>query len=259
MRRTAAGLRYGVAAGTAVALLALAPAPLSAQQSADGVVIDGNDIGGVVSGPHGLEAGVWVIAETRELPTRFARMVVTDDRGRYVLPDLPMANYRVWVRGYGLVDSPKVRATPGRILNLTAVQAPTRAAAAHYYPAIYWYSMLKIPDKSLFGGSSAIPAKITQTDWLSVVKNRSCIGCHQLGQESTRTFPAAFAHFKSSEEAWMRRVQSGQAGPTWWGRSPASSAECRSNTSPTGPTASPGASFPTAPRRGRREWSATWW
>jgi hypothetical protein len=36
-----------------------------------------------------------VIAETNDLPTRFARMVVTDDGGRYVLPDLPKANYSI--------------------------------------------------------------------------------------------------------------------------------------------------------------------
>ena len=74
------------------------------------VAIDDDDIGGVVSGPSGPEAGVWVIAETADLRTRFVRIVVTDDRGRYVVPDLPKVNYQVWVRGYGLVDSPKVRA-----------------------------------------------------------------------------------------------------------------------------------------------------
>src|SRR5438046_10080269 len=77
------------------------------------VRIDTDDIGGVVSGPAGPEAGVWVIAETTELPTRFARIVVTDDRGQYVIPDLPKATYRVWVRGYGLVDRPQVQASPG--------------------------------------------------------------------------------------------------------------------------------------------------
>jgi hypothetical protein len=96
-----------------------------------------NDISGTVTSPKGPEAGVWVIAETTELPTRFARIVVTDDRGRYLIPDLPNMNYSVWVRGYGLVDSPKVRAAPGKTLNLTAVPAPNDAAAAHYYPAIY--------------------------------------------------------------------------------------------------------------------------
>src|SRR3984957_14470128 len=72
------------------------------------VPIDGDDIGGVVTGPTGPEAGVWVIAETTGLPTKYAKIVVTDDQGRYVLPDLPKANYTVWVRGYGLVDSPKL-------------------------------------------------------------------------------------------------------------------------------------------------------
>ena len=78
-------------------------------------------IGGVVTGSSGPEAGVWVIAETTDLPTKFAKIVVTDDLGRYVIPDLPRANYRVWVRGFGLVDSPKVEASPGRTLDLTAV------------------------------------------------------------------------------------------------------------------------------------------
>ena len=90
-------------------------------------------------------------------PTRFARSVVTDDQGRYVVPDLPKARYKVWVRGYGLVDSPKVDGEPGTQLNLSAVPAPSAAAAAQYYPAIYWYSMLKIPDADQFGGKSNIP------------------------------------------------------------------------------------------------------
>jgi hypothetical protein len=154
-----------------------------------------------------LEAGVWVIAETTELPTKYAKIVVTDDQGRYLIPDLPKADYSVWVRGYGLVDSPKVRAKPGMHLNLTAVPAPNAAAAAHYYPAIYWYSMMRIPNTSEFGGKSEIPAQITQVDWLSVIKNEDCIGCHQLGQESTRTIPAAFGDFKSGEDAWKRRVR----------------------------------------------------
>ena len=169
-------------------------------------------ISGVVTGPKGPEAGVWVIAETTELPTRFARIVVTDDRGRYLIPDLPNVSYSVWVRGYGLVDSPRLRASPGRTLDLTAVPAPNDAAAAHYYPAIHWYSMLTLPKPEDFGGKGRIPANVTQKEWMSSMKNIACVGCHQLGQESTRTLPAAFAHIKSSEEAWMRRVMSGQSG-----------------------------------------------
>ena len=172
------------------AWLTVFPVDLASQQDA-AVPIDSDDIGGVVTSTKGAEAGVWVIAETTDLPTRFARMVVTDDKGRYLLPDLPKANYNIWVRGYGLVDSPKVKSVPGKNLNLKAVIAPSDAAAAHYYPAIYWYSMLKIPDKSEFGGKGKIPEKITQTEWLNTMKNNGCIGCHQLGQLSTRTIPAA--------------------------------------------------------------------
>jgi hypothetical protein len=184
--------------------------PASAQQPA--VDVGAADIGGTVTGPNGPEAGVWVIAETSDLPTKFARIVVTDDQGRYLVPDLPKAHYKVWVRGYGLVDSPKVDGDPGKPLNLTAVKAPNEAAAAKYYPAIYWYAMMKIPAADQFGGKSDIPPKLTQVDWLKQMKNIGCIGCHELGQESTRTFPPGLGEFKSDEEAWMRRIQSGQAG-----------------------------------------------
>ena len=202
-----------LAAGAALLWLVAATPPAGAQPAAPaGVEIDEDDIGGVVTGPNGPEAGVWVIAETTELPTKFARIVVTDGEGRYVLPDLPAATYSVWVRGYGLVDSEKVQSRPGRRLALTAVPAPSPAAAAAYYPAIYWYSMLKIPQESRFGGTSDIPERLTRLDWLKQVKNIGCIGCHQLGQHSTRTFPPSLGAFATSEEAWMRRVQSGQSG-----------------------------------------------
>jgi hypothetical protein len=200
-----------VAAIGVVALAASLPAPVSAQQ-AQAVAIDNDDIGGVVRGPSGPEAGVWVIAETTDLPTKYAKMVVTDDQGRYVIPDLPRAKYKIWVRGYGLVDSAKVDGEPGRQLNLTAVPAPNEAAAAKYYPAAYWYAMLKIPPASEFGGNSDIPKNITRETWLTRMNNVDCIGCHQLGQESTRTIPSSLGEFKSHADAWMRRVQSGQAG-----------------------------------------------
>ena len=120
-------LRLGLA-GMAIALIGVGSLPRpAAQQPSATVQIDPDDIGGVVTGPSGPEAGVWVIAETTELPTKFARIVVTDDQGRYVVPDLPKAKYKVWVRGYGLVDSPKRDGEPGKPLNLTAVVAPTAA------------------------------------------------------------------------------------------------------------------------------------
>src|SRR5262245_43263436 len=86
----------------AAALLAAATqAPLGAQQADPAIRIGTADLGGVVTGPNGPEAGVWVIAETTDLPTKYTKIVVTDDRGRYMLPELPKANYSVWVRGYG--------------------------------------------------------------------------------------------------------------------------------------------------------------
>ena len=166
-----------------------------------------NDLGGVVGSANGPEAGVWVIAETGDLPTKFTKIVVTDERGRYLIPELPKANYSVWVRGYGLVDSPKVRAAPGKVLDLTAVLAPSAAAAAEYYPPIYWYSMLKVPAKSDF---PAGPVK-TQPEWVNQIKTSGCMSCHALGTKGTRTMPKDFAQFKSSAEAWGRRIASGQA------------------------------------------------
>ena len=180
------------------------------------VSIGDDDIGGVVSGPRGPEAGVWVIAETTDLPTKFVKIAVTDERGRYVIPDLPKAEYRVWVRGYGLVDSPQRRAAPGATLDLTAVPAPDPRAAAEYYPAGYWYSLMRIPDKKEFPGTGEgngiMPNITSQAHLLRVLKSGGCTACHQLGTKATREIPAAFRHFPSSVDAWERRLQSGQAG-----------------------------------------------
>ena len=149
--------------------------------SGTSVRIDDDDIGGMVTSAKGPEAGVWVIAETHDFPTRFAKMVVTDDQGRYVIPDLPKANYDIWVRGYGLVDSAKIKSTPGKLFNIQAVVAPDEAHAAQFYPAIYWYSMMKIPDKSEFGGKGKIPAKMTQNEYLNQIKSNGCANCHSIG------------------------------------------------------------------------------
>jgi hypothetical protein len=200
------------------ALLCVTSANTAAAQGAAGQIhLDTNDIGGVVAGAKGPEAGVWVIAETKDLPTKYVKIVVTDDQGRYVLPDLPKANYDIWVRGYGLVDSPKVKAQPGKPLDLKAVTAPSRAAAAAYYPGIYWYSMLHIPDAKLFPGTgpqgNGMPVTLKdQGQWLRYAKTDGCIHCHQIGDLATRTIPAQLGHFNTSAEAWERRIQSGQAG-----------------------------------------------
>ena len=197
----------------AIAALVLMGSAAAAAPAAPAVTIGNVDIGGVVRGPKGPEAGVWVIAETTELPTKFTRIVVTDDKGRYVIPDLPPnVNYQVWVRGYDLVDSPKVRGKPGQLLNHSAVPAPTAAAAAHYYPAVYWYAMLKMPPAKDFGGTTNIPKNVTQEIWRRRMNNTDCVGCHALGQESTRTIPAALGTFETGEQAWARRIASGHSG-----------------------------------------------
>lgn len=185
--------------------------------SPQAVRIDTDDIGGVVSGARGPEAGVWVIAETSDLPTRFVRIVVTDDRGRYLIPDLPNASYSVWVRGYGLVDSPKSTSRPGKLLNLTAVAAPNAQAAAQYYPAGYWYSLLRVPEKSEFpgtgpDGNGISPNVRSQEQWIRSLKSGGCTGCHAMGTKATREIPPSLGKFTSMVAAWDRRVQSGQAG-----------------------------------------------
>jgi hypothetical protein len=197
-------------------LSALPPEELVAQQAPAGISIGAAEIGGAVTGRDGPEAGVWVIAETTDLPTKFTKIVVTDAQGRYLLPDLPRANYKIWVRGYGLVDSPKIDAAPGAMVNLTAAAAPNEKEAAHYYPPIYWYSMLAVPAASEFPGSGAngngiAEAKKSQPEWVNDIKSTGCMSCHALGTEGTRTISKQLGEFTSSTDAWIRRIQSGQA------------------------------------------------
>src|SRR5579864_9476148 len=199
------------------ALLGVSRPGRSAKKPAAAIPMKSNDIAGVVTSAKGPEAGVWVIAETKDLGTGFRKIVVTDDRGRYLVPGLPKANYDVWVRGYGLVDSPKVKAMPGKALNLTAVIAPDAKAAAEYYPAAYWYSLLHIPPKSDFPGTGDKGNGISerfkdQGNWIEWVKTDGCESCHQLGDKATRELPKGLGAFDSSYAAWDRRIQSSQVG-----------------------------------------------
>src|SRR5881296_2966391 len=164
------------------------------------VAIDNDDIGGVVASAKGPEAGVWVIAETTDLPTKFAKIVVTDDQGRYLLPDLPRASYEVFVRGYGLVDSARVPGKPGQHLDLKAVVAPDGRAAAQVYPANYWLSLLKIPKGDL-------------SDKDVVIETKRCFSCHQVGDVATREISKNLGSYKSSLEKWDHHVTMGPSGP----------------------------------------------
>ncbi len=210
--RTAFNPRVGLLAVAVLlaAVMGLLGHGLNARQA---VEIDNDDIGGVVRSSNGPEAGVWVIAETTDLGTKFRRIVATDDSGRYVLPDLPSANYDVWVRGYGLTDSKPVGATPGQTLNLTAVRASSPREAAQVYPANYWYSLVEIPEESEFPGtgpdSNGIsPGMRNRQTWIDRMK-QGCQLCHQMGNLATREIPNP-QDFDSTQAAWEYRIMTGQ-------------------------------------------------
>ena len=190
----------------------------TAQQVTGEPKIDADDVGGVVTSSKGPEGGVWVIAEATDLPTKFVKIVVTDDRGRYLVPDLPKANYNVWVRGYGLVDSPKVKAPLGKILDLKADVAPDQKAAAEYYPALYWFSLLQVPPKTDFPGTGPTgngisPNVKSQGQWIrDIVNTDGCTGCHQMGDKATREIPQSIlSKSANSKAAWDLRIKAGQA------------------------------------------------
>src|SRR5579883_2699036 len=166
------------------------------------VDISAHDIGGQVIGEKGPEAGVWIIAETRDLPTKYAKVVVTDDQGRYVIPDLPDASYKVWVRGYGLSDSAAVDARPGKLVDFNVKPAASAAAAAQLYPGMYWYSLLEIPAANEFPGTGdkgnkMSPNMKSQAQWVDTVKN-GCQSCHALGSRGIREVPRIFSEDRKS-------------------------------------------------------------
>ena len=163
-------MRALILAGIVVgAVSAMSSCSSGEEDIGSGVEIDADDIGGVVTSAQGPEAGVWVVAETTDLPTRFIRIVATDDQGRYVLPDLPAATYDVFVRGYGLVDSPRVSASPGQMLDLEGVVAPDARAAAEVYPAAWWLSMIELPEGEL---SQQQPSQVASTAISSETRRR---------------------------------------------------------------------------------------
>jgi hypothetical protein len=100
-----------------------------------------------------------------------------------------------------------VAATPGESIDLAAIVAPDAATAAQVYPAAYWYAMLDLPTEEEVAD---IPGGMN--NYLMWTKNMGCVGCHQMGQMATRTLPEGYGVGESSQEAWARRIASGQAG-----------------------------------------------
>ena len=203
-----------------LAVLAVNPgSALQTPQARQAALADGF-ITGAVQGVSGPEAGVWVIAETDDLLTKFAKIVVTDDQGRFALPQLPNANYRVWVRGYGLVDSAPVQARPGATtLALRAAPARTPQEAAKVYPGDYWLSMLQPPAANMFPGTGAQgngmgQNMLSQNHWINSLKS-DCNFCHQLGNILTRSVDhilKAKPELKTHAEAWEWRLGTGVRG-----------------------------------------------
>lgn len=172
-----------------------------AQTGRSQVNISQKDIGGVITSAKGAEAGVWVIAETTDLGTKYAKIVVTDDQGRYVVPDLPQASYQLFVRGYGLVDSQRQSAKPGDHLDLKTDAAPDAKASAQVYPAAWWLSMINLPDDKEFQKKFTMDMK-------------ECYDCHQVGSKTTREIGSkSVPDAKSSMDAWDRRTKIGPSGP----------------------------------------------
>jgi hypothetical protein len=216
-------LAHSIAAITA--LLAAGVASAQVPGPADRSYPEGFITGSVTSGA-GPEAGVWVIAETKESNTPLIKIVVTDDQGKFTLPQMPDFTYNLWVRGYGLLDSAKVEGRPGDTnLELKAEVATTPQDAAKVYPGDYWLSLLEVPAKDQFpgtgpaaaGGNGFLPTVTSQADWMHSFK-KDCNFCHQLGNQLTRTLTHMDSlGFDSHEEAWIYRTSLGVRGGSMQG------------------------------------------
>jgi hypothetical protein len=210
MRWIGGSIALGVAA--VVALADVQAQRSGVRQSAQGYLT------GTVRSAQGPEAGVWVIAETKDLPTGFIKIVVTDDRGRFMVPELPTANYRVWVRGYGLADSTPISMKPSATaVTLDVKPAATPQEAAKIYPGNYWLSLLEPPPATEFPGTGANglgPAMASQNLWINSLKS-DCNFCHQLGNAETRSIDhvlKAKPELKTHAEAWEWRLGTGVRG-----------------------------------------------
>ena len=168
-----------------LAVLCVAARPaVGGPQNVPGLKVDKSSIGGTVANSNGgkAEAGVWVIAETKSLPAPFRKIVVTDDQGRFLVPDLPDGAYELWVRGYGLKDSEPVKSARGETVKLQVADAANPQEAAKIYPASYWTSLIQPPT------GSDLPARYkTQEEWLGDQRN-GCNHCHELGMVATRRY-----------------------------------------------------------------------
>jgi hypothetical protein len=224
---TRSGIRTAILSAVLIALFAgLGAYPSSALlQSQRNVPPPTGYIQGVVQSEKGPESGVWVIAETKDLLTNFIKIVVTDDQGKFMVPDLPTANYKVWVRGFGLVDSAPITMKPAaNSITLKTATAKTPQEAAAVYPGNYWFSLMEPPAKTLFPGKgnqvNGLGAGMqTQNHWINQLKS-GCNFCHQLGNKLTRSLDHVYkadANVKTPADAWDRRLHGGVRGDSMYG------------------------------------------
>ena len=130
------------------------------------IPIDGDDIGGTVTSAEG--------ARSRRLGHRGDRRIrdaLRENRRHGRSGSLSGSGsaagqlFKVWVRGYGLADSAKSDAAPGKIVNLTANVAPDAAAALRrIYPAAYWYAMMKLPQAAGSCASAGQAQRVSDVD-----------------------------------------------------------------------------------------------
>ena len=191
---------------------------VAGQAGGAAVAIDNDDIGGVVTGATGPEAGVWVIAETRTTADPL-------DQERGDRRSGPLRRPRSAVRGLRRMGS-RLRARrlaesesdSGKIVNLKAVAAPDKKAAAQYYPAQYWFSLLQLPPKSDFpgtgdSGNGISPTIKSQGEWIrQIVNTDGCTGCHQLGGHGDAEIPKSILGELSDYESRLGSAHSGGAG-----------------------------------------------
>ena len=203
------------------------------------VAAQDDDISGVVTSAAGPEAGVWVIAGTQDFDTGFRKIVVTDDDGRFLVPDLPDAEYEVWVRGYGLADSERTSARPGDDLALTATAAASPAEARRSIPPTTGTRCSRCRRPVIFrapgpSGNGIGVTMRTQADWIDRLKD-GCQLCHQLGNQATREMPMLdLDEFDSAVDAWEYRIRAGRAGPAMAVEINRMGRRARSSCTPTG-------------------------
>ena len=260
--------RWGIVTLTFAAAFTASLVLITAGQTPAGgaVAVDNDDIGGVVTGASGPEAGVWVIAETRGLPTRLIKSVVTDDRGRYVVPDLPSRRIRrvgPRLRPRRFAESRRRRRE--RSSTSKPLPRPTRKPRRSTIPAQYWFALMQVPPNSDFPGTGdqgngIAPNMRSQGEWIrQVVNTDGCTGCHQMGGPATRTIPKSILDAVAEFEERVGSTHSGRPGRRRHERAihaSRPSARARRCTR-TGPTGSPTANCRRPRPTGRRVASGT--